>query len=225
MAKAKNAVWTAAYGAGTLVVLILLVLTAAGPNFVLFPDAMLPVELRELALAWMAIGFLPMLMASSRFYQIVRRKAVFLPAAACLIALLFWIGAWTVGMFRSPAMASDGDIVLPEMEDIDSVHFSGSELDLTIGGDAFIRQFLDRLGQAENTGKASVQDVPTQAGAGLIRVDLNFQNGGASTVFLYRDNGGLMAEQPYQGIFRADDSLEIWLREQFALEMARGVNQ
>ena len=80
---------------------LLVLLTAIGAGRVLFPEAMLPMELRELASAWLAIGFLPMLLSSMQFYKTVRRRAVFLPAGICLIALLFWVGVWTVGMVRT----------------------------------------------------------------------------------------------------------------------------
>lgn len=98
MEKAKRTAIAALYAAGTAAVVLLLLLTAIGTGRVLFPEAMLPMELRELASAWLAIGFLPMALVSARFYKIVRRKAVFLPAGACLLALLFWIGVWTAGI-------------------------------------------------------------------------------------------------------------------------------
>ncbi|MBD5151209.1 MAG: DUF5301 domain-containing protein [Oscillibacter sp.] len=218
MEKVKRTTLAALYAGGCAVVALLLLLAAVGPKCVLFPEAMLPMELRELASAWLAVGFLPMVLVSEQFYQTVRRKIVFLPSAVCLVALLFWVGVWTVGMVRSPAMTSDGDIILPQAEKIMSVHLTGSELDLTTDGD-FIGQLLHDLSQAKNTGRASIQDVPDQ-GAGLVRIDLNFWEGGTSTLFLYRDDGGLMVEQPYQGIYEMDEALEIQLRTQIALELA-----
>lgn len=225
MEKAKKTTLTAVYCAGALAVLALLILAAAGPKCVLFPDAMLPMDLRELALAWLAIGFLPMLMASTHFYKVARKKAVFLPAVMCLLSLLFWVGTWTVGMLRSPASASGGDIVLPRAEEIGAVRFTGDEMELTMGGDAFIDQLLQRLSQAEDTGRASVQDVPDH-GEGLIQIDLYFkrtagkgQGMHSSTLFLYREDGGLFLEQPFHKIFRVDDSLEDWLWEQITPEL------
>ncbi len=116
MEKVKRTALAALYAGGCAAVILLLLLTAIGGGRVLFPEAMLPMELRELASAWLAIGFLPMVMVSRQLYQSVRRKIVFLPSAVCLLALLFWVGVWTVGMFRSPAMALGGDIVLPQAD-------------------------------------------------------------------------------------------------------------
>lgn len=215
MEKAKKTALTAIYAAGVLAVTVLLLLTVLGPDFVLFPDAMLPMDLRELAAAWLAIGFLPMLLASMQFHKLVQKKAVFLPAVLCLAALLFWVGTWAVGMSRSPARASGGGIALPEPEEIASVHFTGEGIDLTIRDGDLIRQFLSSLSQAEDTGRTSGRDEPDM-GAGEMLAELNFRQGGTSRLLLYRVSEGFMAEQPYQGVYRADDGLEDWLREQIA---------
>lgn len=227
MEKAKRTAFAALYAGGTAATAALVLLTVIGAGRVPFPEAMLPMELREVASAWLAIGFLPMALVSVQVYKTVRRRAVLIPAGVCLLAVLFWVGVWTAGMVHSPAVDSGGDIVLPQAEKIEAVRFTGSELDLTFGGEAFVTQLLQRMSQAKDTGRASVQDVPNQ-GAGVVRIDLHFKRiigkgrGGASTVFLYREDDALLLEQPYQGIYRVDDSLELWLREQIALELARG---
>ena len=213
MERAKETVFTAIYMAGALAVAVLLLLAAAGPGYVPFPDAMLPMDLRELASAWLAIGFLPMLLASMQFYKMAQQKAVFLPVGVCLLALLVWIGAWTAGMFRSP-LATGREIALPQAESVESIHFSGGGLELTIRDREAVRQFLRGLSRAENTGLASVSDAPQ--GTEAVLVELNFRQGGSSRLFLYRDNTGYMAEQPYQGIYRVGEGLEDWLRERAA---------
>lgn len=219
MERAKRTALAALYAAGTAAVVLLLLLTAIGSGRVLFPDAMLPMELRELSSAWLAIGFLPMVLVSVQFYEIVRRKVVFLPAMVCLLALLFWVSVWTAALFRSPAMSSGRDIVLPAAEELEAVHLTGSDLDIAVKDNAFIAQLLLCLSQAKNTGKASVQDIPSQGG-GVVRIDFAFKQGGAGTVFLYRD-GELLVEQPYHGIYRLNDDFEPWLREQIAEKMAQ----
>lgn len=213
MEKAKETAFTTLYIVGVLIVAVLLLLAIAGPRYVPFPDAMLPADLRELAFAWLAIGFLPMLLASMRFHKMTRRKLVFFPAAICLLALLVWIGAWTVGMFRSPLLTGR-EIALPQAENVASIHFTGGGIDLTVQDHEAVSQFLHSLSQAKNTGRASVSDAPR--GTEAILVELSFHHGGSSRLFLYRDGAGFMAEQPYQGIYRIDDGVEDWLREQAA---------
>lgn len=164
MERAKRTVIAALYAAGTAAVVLLLLLTAIGSRQVLFPDAMLPMELRELASAWLAIGFLPMVLVSVQFYKIVWRKAVFLPAGACLLALMFWVGVWTVGMVRSPAMFSGGDIVFPAAEDLEAVHLTGSNLDFTVRDNTFIVQLLQCLSKAKTPEKPAFRMFPARAG-------------------------------------------------------------
>ena len=211
MEKAKETAFTTLYISGVLAVAVLLLLTIAGPRYIPFPDAMLPMDLRELALAWLAIGFLPMLLASTRFHKMTRRKLVFLTAAVCLLALLVWIGAWTIGMFRSP-LITGREIALPQAEDVASIRFTGGGVDLTVQDREAIGLFLNGLSQAKNTGRASVSDAPQ--GTEAVLAELDFRHGGSSRLFLYRDVAGFMAEQPYQGIYRVDGGLEDWLREQ-----------
>ena len=98
MKSAKRTALAVVYAAGTAAVAALAIPAVTGGGIVLFPDAMLPMELRELASAWLGIGFLPMALVSGRFYRLVRRKIVFFPAVVCLLALLFWVGVWTAGM-------------------------------------------------------------------------------------------------------------------------------
>lgn len=107
MPRVKQTVIAVLYGAGGTAVIILLVLAAIGSPCVPFPDAMLPMNLRELALAWLAIGFLPMLAVSIQFCKLMKtagrweRRLVFLPTAVCLAALVFWLAVWTLGTLRT----------------------------------------------------------------------------------------------------------------------------
>lgn len=104
MKNVKQAISAALYGFGATIVAILLLLTAIGAYSVPFPTAMLPLNLRELASAWLAIGFLPMSIASVQMSRFCRPRSrgkkllLYLPAAVCLGALLSWIIAWTVGL-------------------------------------------------------------------------------------------------------------------------------
>jgi len=138
MEKAKQAAVTAAYGVGTLAVAVLLFLTAAGPRCVLYPEAMLPMDLRELASAWLAIGFLPVLMASAALYKRVRRKMVYLPTVVCLISLLYWFMVWTVGVCGATAAG----IALPEPEDAAEIYQA----------DGVLEEWLGPAGETEGRG-------------------------------------------------------------------------
>lgn len=101
---------TAIYGLGVIIVLILLAIIVSRSHVVLFPDAMLPMELPELSSTWLAFGFIPMLIFSilfSEIYEIsesnhrVRNTVLlYLPAAVCLINILFWACIWGIGFIN-----------------------------------------------------------------------------------------------------------------------------
>lgn len=97
----KRLLSVAVYVVGAFAVTILTIIRMVKYDIVLFPDAMLPMELYELASVWLAWGFVPMTAASVIFYRVFhiaqgRNKmlstlAVFLPAAVCGGFLLQWV--------------------------------------------------------------------------------------------------------------------------------------
>lgn len=99
------------YGFGVMVTFVLLLVFSAHSEVVLFPDAMLPAQLWELASGWLALGFVPMLVASilfCRIFQVMKspnrvRNAVcvFIPSAVCGCFLVFRIAVWVVGIFNT----------------------------------------------------------------------------------------------------------------------------
>ncbi len=101
----------AVYGIGAAITLILCILFLSHSEAILFPEAMLPSQAWELASGWLALGFVPMLLASLAFYSVcgiretkhrLRNSLLtFLPAAVCGGFLLFWAGTWCAGMFRT----------------------------------------------------------------------------------------------------------------------------
>lgn len=105
----KNLI-TAIYALGVIIVVILLALIMSRSHIVLFPDAMLPMELHELSSTWLAFGFIPMIIFSILFYEIheisesnhkIRNAVlVYLPAAVCLISVLFWMCIWGIGIIN-----------------------------------------------------------------------------------------------------------------------------
>lgn len=96
------------YGTGAAIVLVLLMPIALQSHIILFPEAMLPMELRELASVWLAGGFVPMLVSSIFFYKAHgiagsrHRKRntvlIYIPAAVCLVCIVFWTCVLGIGM-------------------------------------------------------------------------------------------------------------------------------
>ena len=106
----KNLI-TVIYGIGAIIVFILLVFVVSQSHIVLFPNAMLPMELRELSTIWLMFGFLPMLIFSILFYKVhdisksnhkIRNTILtYIPAAVCLICAIFWICVLAIGMVNT----------------------------------------------------------------------------------------------------------------------------
>lgn len=116
-------------------------------------------------------------------------------------------------LLTSCGVLSSGKVVLPDPENLEQITVTADDLGLTVTSDTAIAQLLELLAQSvrRDTGSPSVQDIPGER-AGQIRIDFCFKTGGASTVFLYWEEGRLFLEQPYQGIYEMDESLETGLR-------------
>lgn len=105
MERAKRVLTAAVYGVGTAVTVFLTAVIVSGWDLVLFPDAMLPMQISELASVWLAWGTLPMGIASALFYRRVRKAkggngkwkaiCIFLPAIICGCFFVYWIFVWT----------------------------------------------------------------------------------------------------------------------------------
>lgn len=103
---------------------------------------------------------------------------------------------------------SCGELVLPDPEDLERAAVTGGGMNWTATDAGAIAGLVEALEQAAgNTRRASVQDVPS-GGTGLVRIDFYFKGGGASAAFLYWEDGVLLFEQPYQGIYEMDGALE-----------------
>ena len=95
------------YGLGVVIVAALLIVFILKVDIVLFPDAMLPMQLYEQASVWLAWGTLPMGIASVVFYKrfhvsersnrTVNTICTFLPLTVCFCFFLYWVIAWGTG--------------------------------------------------------------------------------------------------------------------------------
>lgn len=98
----KKLLVTIIYGCGAAMVAVLVCIFLSHSHYVPFPDSMLPTALYELALDWLALGTLPMLIASVLMRKVygthgAKTALVFLPSAVCAAALLFWLAVWVIG--------------------------------------------------------------------------------------------------------------------------------
>lgn len=69
-------------------------------------------------------------------------------------------------------------------------------------------------GPGRTTREESIQDAPVNTG-GVIQVDCRFAEG-ASTLFLYERRGRFYIEQPYNGVYRIEESEYVSVESFFA---------
>jgi len=97
-----------------------------------------------------------------------------------------------------------GPIQLPNASDVESVKITQNKQVAEEADSGRISEIIERFTAVEPTTRASVQDVPNVAD--YIQIDLVLRNGNTSTLFVYQENGNWYIEQPYQGIYRAQDN-------------------
>lgn len=97
-------------------------------------------------------------------------------------------------------------IVLPNVEKVTSVVITevATEKEDAYTEREWIEIFINELSQSEKTDKESIQDIPSQEG--MYRIDL-LQGDAASSLFFYADYDGYYVEQPYQGIYKVNDTV------------------
>ena len=111
MRKVTKSIVAIIYGIGVAIVFVLLTTILFQSHIVLFPNAMLPMELRELASIWLAMGFIPMMIFSILFYKVFeisksnykKRNTIltYIPTVICLLCLVFWLCALVIGMINT----------------------------------------------------------------------------------------------------------------------------
>ena len=111
MNKALKITGNIVYGIGVIIAIGLGATVLFGSNVVLFPDAMIPYTLRELAFIWLGIGSIPTLLACMAVYKFNAMKnsshkkrnfiLIFLPFFICAACALLIIGVIAFGMINS----------------------------------------------------------------------------------------------------------------------------
>lgn len=111
MRKIAKSIVAIIYGIGVAIVFVLLTIILFQSHIVVFPNAMLPMELRELASIWLAMGFIPMMIFSILFHKVFeisksnhkKRNTIltYIPTVICLLCLVFWLCTLVIGMINT----------------------------------------------------------------------------------------------------------------------------
>ena len=95
-------------------------------------------------------------------------------------------------------------LTLPKEENIESVFFEKDNNKKEVKDNEEIKDIIYVLsgsGKGRTTNEESVQDYPVNA-EDIIKIEFNLKDEKQSTLFVYKKNGKMYIETPYNGIYR-----------------------
>ena len=95
-------------------------------------------------------------------------------------------------------------LTLPKEENIESVFFEKDNKKKEVKDTEEIKDIIYVLsgsGKGRTTNEESVQDYPVNA-EDIIKIEFNLKDEKQSTLFVYKKNGKMYIETPYNGIYR-----------------------
>ena len=95
-------------------------------------------------------------------------------------------------------------LTLPKEENIESVFFEKDNNKKEVKDTEEIKDIIYVLsgsGKGRTTNEESVQDYPVNA-EDIIKIEFNLKDENQSTLFVYKKNGKMYIETPYNGIYR-----------------------
>ena len=94
---------------------------------------------------------------------------------------------------------------LPQIDNLKIISLEQNANEKVISDNKEMRDIINILnGQERTTKKESIQDDPVNT-TNKIKIDFNFKESGASTIFVYEKNNKYYIEQPYIGIYRISE--------------------
>lgn len=117
-----------------------------------------------------------------------------------LVIILFLL--MIVGIFYHFMNKRTYKLNLPQLENLKSISLEQNANGKVISDNEEIRDIINILNGKERTTKEeSIQDEPVNTN-NKIKIDFNFKETGASTLFIYEKNNKYYIEQPYNGIYK-----------------------
>lgn len=99
------------------------------------------------------------------------------------------------------------ELKLPEQDDIKSISLTENDREIEITNREeleLIISILSNNGEERTTSEESIQDYPVNA-EDIIKIDFNFREKGASTLFIYKKDKKRFIEVPYNGIYKISE--------------------
>lgn len=93
-------------------------------------------------------------------------------------------------------------LTLPQLEKLNSISLKQNVNENVISNYEEMKEILEVInGTKRITQEESIQDAPVNID-NEIKVNFNFIESGASTIFVYKKNNSYYIEQPYNGVYR-----------------------
>ena len=119
-----------------------------------------------------------------------------------IILIIILLMLMILGIFYYFMNSRTYNLKLPQLEKLESISLEQDTNKKVINDNEKMKDIINILNETKRTTKEeSIQDSPVNTN-NKIKIDFNFKETGASTLFVYERNNKYYIEQPYNGIYR-----------------------
>jgi len=119
-----------------------------------------------------------------------------------IILIIILLMLMILGIFYYFMNRRTYNLNLPQLEKLESISLEQDTNKKVINDNEKMKDIINILNERERTSKEeSIQDSPVNT-SNKVKIDFNFKETGASTLFVYERNNKYYIEQPYNGIYR-----------------------
>ena len=119
-----------------------------------------------------------------------------------IILIIILLMLMILGIFYYFMNSRTYNLKLPQLEKSESISLEQDTNKKVINDNEKMKDIINILNERERTSKEeSIQDSPVNT-SNKVKIDFNFKETGASTLFVYERNNKYYIEQPYNGIYK-----------------------
>ena len=119
-----------------------------------------------------------------------------------IILIIILLMLMILGIFYYFINSRTYNLKLPQLEKLESISLEQDTNKKVINDNEKMKDIINILNERERTSKEeSIQDSPVNT-SNKVKINFNFKETGASTLFVYERNNKYYIEQPYNGIYR-----------------------
>ena len=119
-----------------------------------------------------------------------------------IILIIILLMLMILGIFYYFMNRRTYNLNLPQLEKLESISLEQDTNKKVINDNEKMKDIINILNERERTSKEeSIQDSPVNT-SNKVKIDFNFKETGASTLFVYERNNKYYIEQPYNGIYK-----------------------